>query len=124
IPEVRQVLVKQQQQWGQKGGLVAEGRDIGTQVFPDADLKIFLTASVQERAKRRQQDFLAQGQPQVSLEQLERDIAARDWQDSNREVAPLKKAAGAVEIITDGKSITQVIAEIVLQYDRVFARTD
>nr|WP_242038516.1 bifunctional pantoate--beta-alanine ligase/(d)CMP kinase [Chroococcidiopsis sp. [FACHB-1243]] len=124
IPEVRQVLVKQQQQWGQKGGLVAEGRDIGTQVFPDADLKIFLTASVQERAKRRQQDFLAQGQPQVSLEQLERDIAARDWQDSNREVAPLKKAAGAVEVITDGKSITQVIAEIVLQYDRVFARTD
>jgi pantoate ligase / CMP/dCMP kinase len=124
IPEVRHVLVKQQQQWGQKGGLVAEGRDIGTQVFPDADLKIFLTASVQERAKRRQQDFLAQGQPQVSLEQLERDIAARDWQDSNREVAPLKKAAGAVEIITDGKSITQVIAEIVSQYDRVFARTD
>ncbi|OWY64614.1 cytidylate kinase [cyanobacterium TDX16] len=124
IPEVRQVLVKQQQQWGQKGGLVAEGRDIGTQVFPDADLKIFLTASVQERAKRRQQDFLAQGQPQVSLEQLERDITARDWQDSNREVAPLKKAAGAVEIITDGKTITQVIAEIVLQYDRVFARTD
>jgi pantoate ligase / CMP/dCMP kinase len=60
----------------------------------------------------------------VSLEQLERDIAARDWQDSNREVAPLKKAAGAVEIITDGKSITQVIAEIVSQYDRVFARTD
>ncbi|RUT12170.1 bifunctional pantoate ligase/cytidylate kinase [Chroococcidiopsis cubana SAG 39.79] len=124
IPEVRHVLVKQQQQWGQKGGLVAEGRDIGTQVFPDADLKIFLTASVQERAKRRQQDFLAQGQPQVSLEQLERDIAARDWQDSNREVAPLKKAAGAVEIITDGKSITQVIAEIVSQYDQVFARTD
>lgn len=122
IPEVRQVLVKQQQQWGQKGGLVAEGRDIGTQVFPDAELKIFLTASVQERAKRRQQDFLAQGQPQVSLEQLERDIAARDWQDSNREVAPLKKAAGAVEIITDGKSITQVIAEIVLQYEQVLKR--
>lgn len=124
IPEVRQVLVKQQQQWGQKGGLVAEGRDIGTQVFPDAELKIFLTASVQERAKRRQQDFLAQGQPQVSLEQLERDIAARDWQDSNREVAPLKKAAGAVEIITDGKSIPQVIAEIVLQYEQVLTRTD
>jgi pantoate ligase / CMP/dCMP kinase len=122
IPEVRQVLVKQQQQWGQKGGLVAEGRDIGTQVFPDAELKIFLTASVQERAKRRQQDFLAQGQPQVSLEQLERDIAARDWQDSHREVAPLQKAHDAIEIITDGKSVTQVIAEIVLQYEQVLKR--
>jgi len=119
IPEVRQVLVKQQQQWGQKGGLVAEGRDIGTQVFPDAELKIFLTASVQERAKRRQQDFLAQGQPQVSLEQLERDIAARDWQDSHRQVAPLQKANDAIEIITDGKTITQTIAEIVLQYEQV-----
>jgi pantoate ligase / CMP/dCMP kinase len=119
---VRQVLVKQQQQWGQKGGLVAEGRDIGTQVFPDAELKIFLTASVQERAKRRQQDFLAQGQPQVSLEQLERDIAARDWQDSHREVAPLQKAHDAIEIITDGKTVTQVIAEIVLQYEQVLKR--
>ena len=122
IPEVRQVLVKQQQQWGQKGGLVAEGRDIGTQVFPDAELKIFLTASVQERAKRRQQDFLAQGQPQVSLEQLERDIAARDWKDSHREVAPLQKAHDAIEIITDSKTVTQVIAEIVLQYEQVLKR--
>lgn len=122
IPEVRQVLVKQQQQWGQKGGLVAEGRDIGTQVFPDAELKIFLTASVRERAKRRQQDFLAQGQPQVSLEQLERDIAARDWKDSNREVAPLQKANDAIEIITDGKTVTQVIAEIVSQYEQVLTR--
>jgi pantoate ligase/cytidylate kinase len=122
IPEVRQVLVKQQQQWGQKGGLVAEGRDIGTKVFPDAELKIFLTASVQERAKRRQQDFLALGQPQVSLEQLERDIAARDWQDSNRQVAPLQKANDAIEIITDGKTANQVIAEIVSQYQQVLKR--
>ena len=68
---VRQALVKQQQSWGKKGGLVAEGRDIGSHVFPDAEIKIFLTASVSERARRRQQDFKKQGQPEVSLEQSE-----------------------------------------------------
>jgi pantoate ligase/cytidylate kinase len=116
IPAVRQALVKKQQHWGQKGGLVAEGRDIGTHVFPDADLKIFLTASVQERARRRQQDFQAQGQLNLSLEQLEQDIAERDRKDSTREVAPLQKAADAIEIYTDGKTVAQVIAEIVNYY--------
>lgn len=113
---VRQELVKKQQHWGQKGGLVAEGRDIGTNVFPDADLKIFLTASVQERARRRQQDLLAQGQFDFSLEQLERDIAQRDWKDSTRDIAPLQKAADAIEIQTDGKTVTQVTDEIVKYY--------
>ena len=113
---VRQELVKKQQHWGQKGGLVAEGRDIGTHVFPDADLKIFLTASVQERARRRQQDLLAQGQLDVSLEQLERDIAERDWKDSTRNIAPLKKAADAIEINTDGKTVAKVITEILNYY--------
>lgn len=112
---VRQALVQQQQRWGRKGGLVAEGRDIGTHVFPDADLKIFLTASVQERARRRQQDLQDQGQ-NVSLEQLEEDIAERDWKDSNREFAPLQKAPDAIEIDTDGKSVAQVVAEIINCY--------
>ena len=116
ISTVRQELVQQQQYWGQKGGLVAEGRDIGTNVFPDADLKIFLTASVQERARRRQQDLLAQGELDISLEQLERDIAQRDWKDSTREIAPLQKAADAIEISTDGKSVAQVTDEIVNYY--------
>jgi pantoate ligase/cytidylate kinase len=115
-PAVRKALVKQQQRWGEKGGLLAEGRDIGTYVFPDADLKIFLTASVQERAKRRQQDLQHQGQAEVSLEQLERDIAERDWKDSTREVAPLQKATEAIEIQTDGLSVTEVTAEIVKYY--------
>ena len=115
-PAVREALVQQQQRWGQKGGLVAEGRDIGTHVFPDADLKIFLTASVQERARRRQQDFQHQGQVDVSLEQLERGIAERDWKDSTREVAPLQKAPDAIEIQTDGLSVSQVTAEIVKYY--------
>lgn len=115
-PAVRKALVKQQQRWGEKGGLLAEGRDIGTYVFPDADLKIFLTASVQERAKRRQQDLQHQGQAEVSLQQLERDIAERDWKDSTREVAPLQKATDAIEIQTDGLSVTEVTAEIVKYY--------
>ena len=115
-PTVRSSLVQQQQRWGQKGGLVAEGRDIGTHVFPDADLKIFLTASVHERALRRQQDFQHQGQADVSLEQLEQDIIERDWKDSNRNVAPLQKAVDAIEIQTDGLSIAQVTAEIINCY--------
>jgi pantoate ligase/cytidylate kinase len=120
---VRQALVKKQQQWGHSGGLVAEGRDIGTNVFPDAEVKIFLTASVPERAKRRQQDFQAQGQMNVSLEQLEQDIAARDWKDSTREIAPLQKAADAIEIQTDGKTVAQVTDEIVNYYHQVLSKT-
>lgn len=110
---VRKALVKQQQSWGKRGGLVAEGRDIGTHVFPDAEVKIFLTASVSERARRRQEDFKKQGLPEVSLEQLEREIAERDWKDSTRKVSPLQKAADAIEIQTDGLGVSEVTAEIV-----------
>jgi len=115
---VRRALVKQQQNWGKRGGLVAEGRDIGTHVFPDAEIKIFLTASVSERARRRQSDFLQQGQPEVSLEQLERDIAERDWKDSHRKVSPLQKAADAIEVQTDGMSISEVTAQIIDHYQQ------
>lgn len=118
---VRKALVQIQQRWGQKGGLVAEGRDIGTNVFPDADLKIFLTASVQERARRRQQDFQNQGQQNVSLEQLEQEILERDWKDSNRDVAPLQKAPDAIEIQTDNLTIDQVTAEIINYYHKRLA---
>jgi pantoate ligase / CMP/dCMP kinase len=115
---VRKALVTQQQIWGKRGGLVAEGRDIGTHVFPDADVKIFLTASVGERARRRQQDFTKQGQPEVSLEQLERDIAERDQKDSTRKISPLQKAVDAVEVQTDGLSPSQVAAQIVDYYQK------
>jgi pantoate ligase / CMP/dCMP kinase len=113
---VRQALVKQQQNWGKKGGLVAEGRDIGTHVFPDAEVKVFLTASVEERAHRRQQDFKQQGHPEVDLEQLKRDIAERDWKDSTRKVSPLQKAPDAVEIQSDGLNVSEVTAQIVKYY--------
>ena len=116
LPAVRRELVKQQQRWGCKGGIVAEGRDVGTNVFPDAELKIFLTASVQERARRRQQDLKDQELPSVSLEQLERDIQERDFRDSTRAVAPLRKAADAIEIETDNLSIPDVTERIVSLY--------
>ena len=113
---VRAKLVEMQQQWGEKGGIVAEGRDIGTNVFPNAELKIFLTASVRERAKRRWQDLQNQGRDDIDLEQLARDIQARDEQDSNRAIAPLKKADDAIELITDNLTIEQVIDKIVELY--------
>ncbi len=119
---VRRALVRQQQNWGKHGGLVAEGRDIGTHVFPNAEIKIFLTASVSERARRRQQDFKIQGQPEVSLEQLERDIAERDWKDSHRQVSPLQKAADAIEVQTDGLSASEVTAQIVDHYQRCLSQ--
>lgn len=115
---VRQALVKQQQRWAKKGGLVAEGRDIGSHVFPDAEVKIYLTASVRERARRRQQDFHKQGRTQITLEQLEKDIAERDRKDSTRKVSPLQKAPDAVELTTDGLTISQVTARIIDYYQQ------
>ena len=90
-----------------------EGRDIGTQVFPQAELKIFLTASVAERARRRQRDLQSQGQPLEELETLEQTIADRDLKDSTRRVAPLKRAEDAWELNTDGLSIDAVVDQIV-----------
>ena len=113
---VRTKLVEMQQQWGKQGGIVAEGRDIGTNVFPDAELKIFLTASVAERAKRRSLDLQNQGIDDIDLEQLAKDIQARDERDSNRAIAPLKKANDAIELITDDLTIEQVISKIIELY--------
>ncbi|MEB3291547.1 MAG: bifunctional pantoate--beta-alanine ligase/(d)CMP kinase [Synechococcales bacterium] len=113
---VRQALVRQQRDYGKRGGVVLEGRDIGTQVFPDAELKIFLTATVQERARRRQKDLEAAGREVPSLEDLELLIAERDAKDSNRAIAPLIKAVDAIELITDGMSIEAVVNQIVQLY--------
>jgi pantoate ligase/cytidylate kinase len=108
--------VQQQQSIGRTGGLVAEGRDMCTHVFPDAQVKIFLTATVAERARRRLEDLKNQGQADVNLLELEKMIADRDHLDSTRSIAPLQKAADAVEIVTDGMSIKEVVAQIVELY--------
>jgi pantoate ligase / CMP/dCMP kinase len=115
-PTVRQALVHQQQRYGEQGGIVIEGRDIGTYVFPDAEVKIFLTASVQERARRRYRDLITQGMDEISLEDLERTITERDYKDSTRRIAPLCKAEDAIELNTDGLSIDQVTQQIVDWY--------
>jgi pantoate ligase/cytidylate kinase len=120
-PVVRKVLLQQQQQYGVNGGVVMEGRDIGTAVFPHAELKVFLTASVTERARRRQRDMEAQNQAVASLEDLERAIDERDRKDSTRKVAPLKKADDALELNTDGLTIDDVVSKIVCLFENQVA---
>ncbi len=110
---VRDLLTKQQQLMGEDGGLVAEGRDIGTAVFPDADVKIFLTASPTERAKRRALDLKKKGYEFSSIEELEQEITDRDKKDSERKIAPLKKAQDAIELVTDGMNIEDVLKELI-----------
>ena len=110
---VRTALTGQQQAMGERGGLVAEGRDIGTAVFPDAELKVFLTATTAERARRRALDLQQRGFAVPALAELEAQIAERDHLDSSRAVAPLTQAADAVELITDGLSIEAVLEQLV-----------
>jgi pantoate ligase/cytidylate kinase len=110
---VREALTRQQQAMGERGGLVAEGRDIGTAVFPDADCKVFLTASVAERARRRAEDLRHRGFAVPPLGDLEAQIAERDHLDSSRAVAPLRQADDAVELVTDGLAIEAVIQALV-----------
>ncbi|MBN1321780.1 MAG: (d)CMP kinase [Thermoleophilia bacterium] len=110
-PAVRAVLTEKQREQAAKGDVVLEGRDMGTVVVPQADIKVFLTASVEERARRRQLQLEAQGAPQP-FEQLVADITARDAYDSGREVAPLRKADDAVEIDTTRMTIDQVVEAV------------
>ncbi|MGK7909612.1 MAG: bifunctional pantoate--beta-alanine ligase/(d)CMP kinase [Synechococcus sp.] len=114
-PMVRQILLGVQQDMGKQGGVVMEGRDIGTVVFPDAKLKIFLTASPAERARRRQLDLAAVG-TSVELAQLETQIQERDRKDSQRAASPLRKAEDAVEVFTDGLNQRQVVEKIANLY--------
>ncbi|MEO0768436.1 MAG: bifunctional pantoate--beta-alanine ligase/(d)CMP kinase [Cyanobacteria bacterium J06649_4] len=118
-PAVRQKLVEQQQQYGQQGGIVADGRDIGTHVFPNAELKIYLTASVEERARRRYRDLEASQQPLPDLAELTAAIAERDRKDSTRVVSPLRKASDAIEIVTDNLTAAEVIDKITERYQQL-----
>ncbi len=99
IPEVREFLLKTQRNMAKQHSVVMDGRDIGTVILPDAALKIFLTASVEERAKRRHAELLQKGS-QVSFEQICSEISSRDEQDSNRTIAPLKAAEDAIVVDT------------------------
>ncbi|MEM9215100.1 MAG: bifunctional pantoate--beta-alanine ligase/(d)CMP kinase [Cyanobacteria bacterium P01_F01_bin.150] len=113
---VRQALVKQQQAQGRRGGIILDGRDIGTHVFPDAELKVFLTATPTERARRRQRDLEHQGYTDINLQELEQAIRQRDYQDSTRAIAPLRRAIDAIEIQTDEMTIEDVTHRIAELY--------
>ena len=108
---VRDLLLVQQRELGAAGGVVLEGRDIGTVVFPDAEVKFYLTASVEERGRRRFEELRQKGEP-VTLAQTIAEVAQRDEQDRSREHAPLKRAADAVDIDSTGRSIDQVLDEM------------
>ena len=110
--EVRQFLVKSQQRLAIKKGIVMDGRDIGTTVLPNAELKIYMVASVEERAMRRLKDNEMRG-IESTYDQLVKDIAERDAYDMNRDISPLRKAADAIEIDTTGLSIEEVTEQII-----------
>ncbi|GLY09815.1 (d)CMP kinase [Pseudobacillus badius] len=109
---VREEMVKRQQLFAEKGGVVMDGRDIGTHVLPNADVKIFLKASVEERAKRRHLENISKGFSS-DIEKLKEEIILRDKRDSEREAAPLKKAEDAIELDTTSLSIADVVDQII-----------
>jgi cytidylate kinase len=117
IPAVRQALLARQREFRQPPGLVADGRDMGTEVFPDAPLKFFLTASALERAERRYKQLIAKGE-NVSLPRLLADIEERDQRDSNREVSPLVPAEDAIIIDSTATSIEDVFAQVMTEVRR------
>ncbi|MFJ8256257.1 (d)CMP kinase [Peribacillus asahii] len=108
---IREEMVRRQQLFAESGGVVMDGRDIGTHVLPNAEVKIFMIASVEERAERRHQENIKKGF-QSDIEQLKKEIAMRDKLDSEREVSPLRKAEDAIEIDTTSLSIQQVVDRI------------
>ncbi len=109
IPAVRNALHSLQRAMGCQGRSILEGRDIGTVIFPDADLKFFLTASIEERAKRRLAELEGAGADAPSYEEIKRQIAERDQGDMTRAVAPLRRAEDAIELDTSNHTLDEVV---------------
>ena len=110
IPAVREKLVEIQRQMGRRKSVIMDGRDIGTNVLKDAEYKIYLTASAEERAERRYKELVEKGESQT-YEEVLKDIIQRDHNDMTRKLNPLRKADDAVEIDTTGMNIEEVVAE-------------
>ncbi len=124
IPKVREVLVREQRKMGESGGIVVDGRDIGTVVFPDADLKIYMVADVEERAKRRQRELLQKGGGRApDLNVLMQDIQERDKRDSSRALSPMKKAVNAIELDTTNLTIEGQVEFVLREARKLFRRT-
>lgn len=115
-PKVREKLLDLQRNLAKTQNVIMDGRDIGTCVLPDADLKIYLTASSAERARRRYKEQVERG-ISCNLEQIEKDIIARDEQDMNREVAPLKKAEDAILVDASDMTIEEVVGKLISLYE-------
>jgi cytidylate kinase len=111
IPAVRNMLLSIQREAGKDGGIVAEGRDMGTVVFPDADCKFFLDADIEERARRRYKELLMRGKT-ADYKETERDLNVRDLQDKERQIAPLMASEDAVIIDSTNMSVTEVVENI------------
>jgi cytidylate kinase len=111
-PEVRQVLTEKQRRIGALGGLVAEGRDMGTVVFPEALVKFFLEASLEVRARRRLRELIQSGYPSLSLDGVMAEMARRDLRDQQRALAPLRPAGDAIVLDTSGCSLDEVLQKM------------
>ena len=120
IPEVRSKLVAMQQEMGRRRGVAMDGRDIGTVVFPDAELKIFMTADPAVRARRRYDELRARGDA-VSLEEIERNVRERDRADMSRAVSPLRQAEDAVVLDNSHMSVGEQMDWFLREYERVLA---
>lgn len=114
---VREWLLDMQKDIAKSNNCIMDGRDIGTTILPDADVKIFLTASVEERAQRRYKELIAKGED-VTFEAVIEDVKTRDYNDSHRAVSPLKKADDAIEVDTTGMNIEQSVDALVKIIDR------
>ena len=111
-PAVREFLIDTQRNLAMSNNIIMDGRDIASVVLPNADVKIFLTASVEERARRRVLDFERQGVVDIDFDKVKADIATRDYQDENRDIAPLVKVDDAVLIDTTNLTITEVVEKM------------
>jgi len=120
IPGVREAMVREQRRLGAEGGIVLEGRDIGTVVFPDADLKIFLVAGLEARARRRREELEARGTP-APLDTVLRELQERDRFDSTRNASPLRKAADALELDTSDMTIQEQVDAVVREAEKIIA---
>lgn len=120
IEGVRKILVKKQQQMGKDGGVVMEGRDITTVVYPNAEVKIFLTAGIDERAVRRAKEFLEKG-TEVPIEKVKENLKNRDFIDSNREASPLTKTHDSIEIDTSNTTIDEQVELILEEVKKVLS---
>lgn len=115
LPFVREALVAQQQAMGKEKGIIMDGRDIGTVVFPDAELKIFVTASAEVRAQRRYDELKAKGMP-ADFDDILKNVKERDYIDSHRETSPLRKADDALELDNSNMTIEEQKAWLMARY--------